>query len=74
MKPQQLELGVAKHPMRVAFEKFDEDNPHVWDLFKQFTFEAIRKGHRAFSIALVTERIVTGKHPVPVVVVSCVVM
>jgi len=57
MKPQQLELGVAKHPMRVAFEKFDEDNPHVWDLFKQFTFEAIRKGHRAFSIALVTERI-----------------
>ena len=53
----QMELGVGKHPLREKFEQFDHDNPHVWNLFKQFTFEAIRKGHRYFSIALVTERI-----------------
>ena len=48
---------MGKHPLREKFEQFDHDNPHVWNLFKQFTFEAIRKGHRYFSIALVTERI-----------------
>ena len=53
----QLELGGAKHPLREKFEQFDQENPHIWDLFKQFTFEAIRNGHRVFSIALVTERI-----------------
>lgn len=57
MKPQQLELGVTKHPAREKFEQFDNENPYAWELFKQFTFEAIRNGHRQFSIALVTERI-----------------
>ncbi len=32
-------------------------NPHVWDLFEQFTFQAINKGHKHCSAWLVVNRI-----------------
>lgn len=32
-------------------------NPHVYELFKQFTFEAIDKGHRRLSAWLITNRV-----------------
>ncbi len=57
MKPQQLELGVTKHPMREKFDRFDTENPQVWEMFKRFAFEAIRNGHKALSVCLVIERI-----------------
>jgi hypothetical protein len=32
-------------------------NPHVWDLFEKFTFQAINKGHKNCSAWLVVNRI-----------------
>jgi hypothetical protein len=32
-------------------------NPHVYDLFKRFTFEAIDRGHRKLSAWLIVNRI-----------------
>lgn len=57
MKPQQLELGVAKHPLREKFDRYNEQNPEIWEMFKRFAFEAIRNGHKALSVCLVVERI-----------------
>jgi hypothetical protein len=37
--------------------KWHKLNPHVYDLFKQFTFEAVDKGHERFSHWLVMNRI-----------------
>lgn len=46
------------HPtLQQAFERFDADNPHVYELFKRFALRAIRRGKRRLSVALITERI-----------------
>jgi hypothetical protein len=43
--------------LRAAFEKFDRENPHVWTYFTRFAFQAISRGHRRLSVALLIERI-----------------
>ena len=43
--------------MRVAFEKFHEENPKVYRLFKRFAFAAINTGHEHLSSEMVINRI-----------------
>ena len=45
---------------REKFEKWltwHRENPHVYDLFKRFTFEAIECGHKRLSAWLIVNRI-----------------
>jgi hypothetical protein len=37
-----------------------KDNPEFYDLFKRFTFEAIRKGHRRLSASTESMIVTTG--------------
>lgn len=46
-----------KSRLEIEFEIFDADNPRVWELFKRFAFEAIDKGKKKLSVALIVERI-----------------
>lgn len=39
------------------FVQFDNDNPDVWELFVQFTFEMINKGRTRYGARGVFERI-----------------
>jgi hypothetical protein len=39
------------------FEAFHAENPHVYQLFERFTFEAISAGRKRFSARTVAERI-----------------
>jgi hypothetical protein len=39
------------------FLEFDAANPHVWELFERFAFEAIEAGHETLSASLICERI-----------------
>lgn len=39
------------------FVRFHEENPHIYRLFKRFTFEAIRAGHKKLSAWLIINRI-----------------
>lgn len=39
------------------FKAFDENNPHVYRLFVRFAKEAIARGRRNLSVALIVERI-----------------
>jgi hypothetical protein len=41
----------------MKFLEFDKKNPHVWDLFVRFTFEAINKGYKNLSSDMVLHRI-----------------
>jgi len=43
--------------MKISFEQYDLHNPRVWELFKQFTFEAISAGHTRFSADSILHRI-----------------
>ena len=43
--------------LQAAFNKFDKDNPHVWNYFVQFAFQAIDRGHKHLSTKLIIERI-----------------
>lgn len=40
-----------------AFKKFDSENPKVWELFSEYTFEAIKAGHKRIGAKMVAERI-----------------
>lgn len=42
---------------KVAFDRFDAENPFVWDLFQQFALEAIYAGRKRLSVSLIIERI-----------------
>lgn len=42
---------------RERFEKFHRENPEVYELFKRFTFEAIKAGRGRLSAAMIVERI-----------------
>jgi hypothetical protein len=35
------------------FQKYDAENPQVWEMFVKFTFEAIRAGRKRFSSELI---------------------
>jgi hypothetical protein len=39
------------------FELYDKENPHVYELVKKYTFEAIASGQKHFSMASIIERI-----------------
>lgn len=39
------------------FDKWDQENPIIWELFKRFSFEAIDKGHKKMSHWLIINRI-----------------
>ena len=39
------------------FEKFHTENPHVYELFKKFTLQAIAKHHKRLSAWLIINRI-----------------
>ena len=39
------------------FQKFDQENPHIYNLFTRFAFEAIAAGHKTLSASLIVERI-----------------
>ncbi len=41
----------------IIFFKYHEDNPHIYELFKKFTFEAIERGHKHFGSQTVINRI-----------------
>lgn len=40
-----------------AFNRYDEANPRVWQLFKRFAFEAIEASRTRLSASLIAERI-----------------
>ena len=39
------------------FNQFHNDNPQVYELFKKFTFMAIRRGHKRLSAWMIANRI-----------------
>ena len=39
------------------FNQFHNDNPHVYTLFKRFTFMAIGRGHQRLSAWMIANRI-----------------
>jgi len=43
--------------MKLTFEQYDAQNPAVWQMFNQFTFDVIRSGHRRFSADSILHRI-----------------
>lgn len=45
----------SKH--QTEFEKFDEANPFVWELFVKFTMELIRAGRTRYSADSILHRI-----------------
>ena len=40
-----------------AFDKFDRENPHVYELFKRFAFELIGAGYKVVGAELIIQRI-----------------
>lgn len=43
--------------MKDSFEKFDSENPRIWELFKQFAKQALSAGKSKLSVSLIVERI-----------------
>ena len=43
--------------LKEKFKRFDENNPHVWDLFVSYTMQAINAGASKFGAQAVIERI-----------------
>ena len=43
--------------LELAFNKFDMDNPNVWEMFLRFTDQLVSRGYKRLSASLVTERI-----------------
>jgi hypothetical protein len=48
---------MANDRLQREFEAFHRDNPRVYELFKRFTFEAIRRGHAHLSARMIFHRI-----------------
>lgn len=53
---EQLSLPV-KSTIQYAFEKFDDENPHIYDMIVRFTQDIQHSGRRKTSISLIIERI-----------------
>jgi hypothetical protein len=43
--------------LQAEFDKFDHENPHVWQYFVRFAFQAIHRGRSRLSARLIIERI-----------------
>lgn len=48
---------MAKMTRKQAWWEWHKQNPHVYELFKRFTFQAIRCGHKRCSAWLIVNRI-----------------
>ena len=46
-----------KGKIALAFEKYDANNPNVWRLFVQYSFQAAQTGRKTFSAQAIIERI-----------------
>ena len=59
MNPLQEEINFEGYETRLEkkFNQFISKNPHVWDLFTGFTFEAIKRGHKHLSSDMILHRI-----------------
>ena len=52
----QLEF-VFEGEAKVKFDQYDNDNPHIYELFKRFAFEAIDSGREYFSAEAIINRV-----------------
>lgn len=50
-------IDAAISPARQRWLEWHRSNPQVYELFKEFTFQATRRGHRRLSAWLVVNRI-----------------
>ena len=50
-------MSRTKSELERAFERFHTENPHVYDLFKKYTHQAIRAGRDRFGAQSIIERI-----------------
>jgi len=50
-------VGPVKTKLQKEFESFHTNNPHVYVLFKKYTFEAINRGFQHYSSDAVLHRI-----------------
>ena len=59
MKPEQQEIVFDGLETRLEkkFNEFIARNPSVWDMFIDFTFEAIKRGHKHLSSDMILHRI-----------------
>ncbi len=48
---------MPKASVRLAFVKFDARNPHVYQLFRKFTYEMIATGRNRYSAYAIMNRI-----------------
>ena len=48
---------MTKMTRKQAWWEWHKQNPHVYELFKRFTFQAIRRGHKRCSAWLIINRI-----------------
>lgn len=44
-------------PIESNFRKFNRENPVIYKLFKEFTFQAINRGHKKLSSEMIINRI-----------------
>ena len=43
--------------LKKKFQKFHMENPHVYELFKKFTFQVIDRPRQHYSVSIIIERI-----------------
>ncbi|CAB4122273.1 hypothetical protein UFOVP36_7 [uncultured Caudovirales phage] len=57
-QPDQIdEEGPSRLTVKQRWWLFHKANPHVYELFERFTFEAISRGHKSLSAWLLVNRI-----------------
>lgn len=49
--------GLFDSSIESRFRRFHAQNPHVYQMFKQFTIEAISKGRQKIGAKMIAERI-----------------
>ena len=62
---QEIQLTFLDEPKEVIpandnhakWKKFHEDNPHVYELIKMYTHQAIEAGHKHYGIQTIAERV-----------------
>ena len=52
-----MDLFDFADPTKARWREFHDENPHVWDMFERFTFDAIAAGKRNSSAWLIINRI-----------------
>ena len=52
-----MTISKVKTNNMINFKQYDKENPHIYDLFKKYTFEAIEKGFSHYSAKGIFEQI-----------------